>query len=134
MVHRSALCVLLLSVVGCDRSVREIVVTGEGFHWHFTTAGKDGQLGTDDDLTSFREIELTVAQPVRFLVQSKDFLYIFRSDALGIHEVAVPDLSFEVMVTPDKPGRFSLPVDPMCGFNFLHQNKNMGLITVMADH
>lgn len=108
----------------------DIEARGDRFYWAFSSAGADGVLGTHDDITHGDKLMLTVGQPVRIHVRSNDYIYSFRSKALGINEVAVPDLTFTVEFTPQTSGRFALPVDPLCGFNTLHDNTVMGELRI----
>lgn len=121
---------LTLGLVACAPAVEHVEVRGDGFLWSFTRAGVDQQLGTEDDQIEVGRLTLAHGQPVRLFIRSSDYIYALSVPELGLNEVAVPELTFVRDLTPRQKGRYDLPVDPMCGFNFLHANTSMGEILV----
>ena len=123
--------------VGCEpdadagAEALRVRAVGEGFYWHFTYAGPDGVFDTADDRRSEHQLELPVGVPVELLVTSEDYIYSFRAPALGLLEVAVPDLTFSASFAPERVGSYALEIDPLCGVNFLHDNDTMGRIDVV---
>ena len=101
---------------------------GRGFYWYFTYPGSDNEFGTKDDIKSAKVLRLPSRIKTVIEVTSNDYIYMFRSNELGIKEVAVPGLTFSIEFTPEQTGEFELVVDPMCGFNFMHDNEYMGFI------
>lgn len=129
-----ALGVPAATVPGCSESPAApltVTATGTDFYWYFTYHGADGVLGTSDDLSVQRQLRLPQGQPVQLHVTSTDYIYSFRSRTYGINEMAVPEITVSVTLEPQSLGRDDLPVDPLCGFNFLHDNDAMGSIEVL---
>jgi heme/copper-type cytochrome/quinol oxidase subunit 2 len=129
-----ALGALAVTVPGCSEAPAApltVTATGRDFYWHFTYHGADGALGTADDLIVERQLRLPQGRPVQLRVTSADYIYSFRSRAYGINEMAVPELTASVALEAQSLGRDDLPVDPLCGFNFLHDNEAMGFIEVL---
>ena len=127
---------IAVSLIGCghpDVEPLDVRVTGRGFYWHFTYPGEDRTLGTPDDVTFANELRLPVNRPVTLTVTSEDYVYTFRSPELGITEVAIPELAYIATATPVRAGRHDLEVDPLCGFNFLHDNATIGHIVVVSE-
>ena len=128
---------MLLALHGCGDSatpVLQINVVGREFHWYFTYAGSDDLFGTDDDVHVARDLVLPYGRRVMLHVTSHDYVYTFRAPQLDLLETAAPGLSFELGFTPEPRGRFALEVDPMCGLGVLHDNEEMGFLTIMDAH
>ena len=123
----------LASAAGCgsqELTPLQVDVVGREFYWHFTYPGVDEKLGTSDDFSVAQDLVLPSGRPVVLRVTSDDFIYTFRAPELGLLETAAPGLSFELEFTPDRIGRYRLEVDPMCGFNLLHDNDTMGHVRI----
>ena len=124
--------VFLLS--GCQQlEPLKVRAEGRGFYWFFTLAGADGQFDTADDIKSDKEIHLPKNRKVLIEVTSSDYLYMFRSTKLDVREVAVPKMVFTIDFVPQQLGEFELEVDPLCGFNFAHDNDIMGYMTITSN-
>lgn len=107
-----------------------IRVVGHDFYWRFTYPGPDGQLGTADDIANRPDLHVPLNHPVRLEITSEDYIYTFRAPELNLKEVAVPELTFTIYFTPNKPGRYDLKVDPLCGFAFFHDNDVMAQMVI----
>jgi cytochrome c oxidase subunit 2 len=129
---------LALLVCGCRQPDAPIELptplviraTGRDFYWHFAYPGRDGTLGTADDITSDRDVHVPIGRPVKIELASEDYVYTFGAPELGLKEIAVPELSFAIDFTPEKPGRYQLEVDPLCGLRFAHENDTMGQLVI----
>ena len=121
---------LLSCLSACHQGYEDIEVRGEGFYWTFVRAGADKKLGTEDDLIFHRELLIEQGSRVRLHIRSNDYIYTLRVPELDLNEVAVPDLTFTYKFVAERLGRYDLPVDPLCGVNFLHDNTMMGEIVV----
>lgn len=129
---------LLAALAGCDRqrSLPElgtplvVRVVGRDFYWRFIFPGRDGALGTDDDITKRQDLHVPLNHPVKLELTSDDYVYSFRAPELGLLESAIPELLFTIDFVPEQPGRYELEVDPMCGFAFAHSNDVMGMMVV----
>ncbi len=123
------ICVIILSMNACSSdNYTKVRAEGKDFYWHFTYPGPDKKFDTADDVKSAQLLHLPNKKKTIIEVTSHDYIYMFRSEALNIKEVAVPGMTFSIEFTPSEVGKFELVVDPMCGFNFMHDNDYMGFI------
>ena len=106
-------------------------VVGHGFYWRFSFAGADQRFGTADDLDVQRLIHLPVNSEVNLSVESEDYVYMFSAPKLGVRQIAVPELSYDVSFQADQVGRFALITDPFCGVRVFHDG-DMGSILVQS--
>lgn len=114
-------CALLFS--GCEAENRQnrldsivIEVTGDDFNWYFRYPGPDGVLGTSDDRHSMQDLFLPDNSKVDLKLNSNDYVYLFSLPELGMREIAVPGLSFELQFTTQEEQVLDLMGDQMCGF------------------
>lgn len=126
---------LLITLYGCETSKPAIDVRaeGKGFYWYFTLAGADALFDTQDDIKIEKTIHLPENRKINIQVTSNDYLYMFRSSQLNIKEVAVPNMIFTINFVADQPGKYELEVDPLCGFNFAHNNSVMGHLIITSN-
>lgn len=110
-----------------DQSVLEIEVTGDKFYWHFRYPGRDGIVGSLDDIVGSRELIVPLNRQIRLRLRSLDYIYVFEFPPLGIREIAVPELQYSVEFVLQKPTVSTLPMDPLCAFGQF-QNESMGII------
>lgn len=118
---------LLLGVDGCTPALPpgplRIQITGEEYIWQFRYPGPDGALQTDDDITKQgKELHLPLGIEIEIELTSRDYIYTFALPHLDLHQVAVPDLTFELAFTPQTTGVFAFVGDQMCGFE--HESLN----------
>lgn len=115
-----------LLCAGCDsqhdKTSNEIAVeiTGYDYSWQIKYPGPDGQLNTDDDLTTQRFLYLPERSKVKIELNSRDFIYSFTIPEIGLREVAVPGLPMFAEFTTGGPASFDLLGDQFCGFS--HEN------------
>jgi len=93
-----------------------IEVTGDEFNWHFRYPGPDGILGNSDDRHSVQDLFLPANSKVDLKLASNDYVYMFSLPELGMKEIAVPGLSFELHFTTQDEQTLQLMGDQMCGF------------------
>mgnify|MGYP001817398196 CR=1 FL=1 len=115
------LCALLFS--GCEPGESQsrldsivIEVTGDEFNWYFRYPGPDGVLGTGDDRHSIQNLFLPDNSKVDLKLNSNDYVYMFSLPELGMREIAVPGLSFELQFATQDEQILDLMGDQMCGF------------------
>lgn len=94
----------------------------ERFHWHFRYPGRDGLLGTGDDVSVADELHLPQGVAVELSLESSDYLVIWDSPELSEKAMAVPGLPQTVRLTADRSGQFDVMTDPMCGWSFFHDD------------
>ena len=105
---------------------------GSGRAWRFTYSGRDGVLGTGDDLVSHNHLRLPAGADVIIQLRSDDFIYVFSCPGLKLKEIAVPDLEFSIAFRVDRRGDYDLVMDPMCGFQ-LPPGETMGTLGVDSE-
>ena len=93
-----------------------VEVTGHDFEWHYRFAGTDRSLGTADDLLAEGDLHLPVGARAELLLESQDYIYTFSLPHAGVHEIAVPDMTFTVLVDAEIEGTFELLGDQLCGY------------------
>jgi len=93
-----------------------VEVTGDDFNWYFRYPGPDGVLGTSDDRHSMQNLFLPDNSNVDLKLISNDYVYMFSLPELGMREIAVPGLSFELQFTTRDEQILDLMGDQMCGF------------------
>lgn len=93
-----------------------IEVTGDDFNWHFHYPGLDGVFGTPDDRYSVQNLFVPDNSIIRLKLRSNDYVYSFSLPELGLKEIAVPGLSFELQFTTENEQTLRLLGDQFCGF------------------
>jgi heme/copper-type cytochrome/quinol oxidase subunit 2 len=96
----------------------EIVIemTGSDYHWRLRHAGFDGELNTADDVLGERNLYAPAGYPVLVFLRSEDYVYTLRVPELGVNQIAVPSLTFDVRFEAPRPGPRQYIADEMCGF------------------
>lgn len=125
MLKQSLVILLHFAIfVGCDTrderaSVESIVIeaTGDDFNWYFRYPGYDGILGNEDDLYSVQNLFLPDHANVKLELASNDYLYTFALPEIGLKEIAVPGLSFELEFQTKSARVMQLLGDQFCGFS-----------------
>jgi cytochrome c oxidase subunit 2 len=93
-----------------------VEVVGHDFRWYYRFPGRDGVLGTPDDLRASGPLHLPVGADIELRLTSRDFVYQLELPHLALKEIAVPDLTFSMEFSTDREGRFELRGDEFCGF------------------
>jgi len=93
-----------------------IEVTGDEFNWFFRYPGADGLLNTEDDSLSVQNLFLPDHSKVKLKLNSLDYVYTFTLPELGMKEIAVPGLSFELQFETSNEQTLQLMGDQLCGF------------------
>lgn len=109
----------LVGVVGGEQPRMDsivIEVTGDEFNWYFRYPGFDGVLGTGDDQHSVQHLFLPDGARVKLKLNSNDYVYTFTLPEIGVKEIAVPGLSFELNFTTQEEQTLQLKGDQLCGF------------------
>jgi cytochrome c oxidase subunit 2 len=113
-----------------ERPELRIEITGYEFQWHVRYPGPDGELGTADDLLDRQDVRVPVGRHVELVLHSLDYLYTLALPHASLKEIAVPDLTFSLRLTPDQVGSFELRGDQFCGYS--HPDL-MGNFVVMTE-
>ncbi len=95
-----------------DMNVR---IVGQQFNWQFTHPGKDGKLGTEDDVKTTNELHVPVDTNVVFELGAKDVLHSFFVPALRLTQDAVPGRFIHGWFNATKPGKYEIACGQICG-------------------
>ncbi len=129
--RRLSVLLLLSACMGCRPATEEtgsslwscsqegpytVRITGQRFRWLIRHPGGDGQLDTDDDIVSRRDLHLPADTPIHIFLASEDYLYTLELPKFGVKEIAVPELSFSMSFETSAPGQSALLGDQMCGY------------------
>ena len=109
----------------------KIEVCGQGFEWVFRLSGKDGMLGTRDDILCRKDLYLPVGAEVKLTLVSKDFIYMLTNDELALKQMAIPELVRKTKLIAKKPGIYELAAGPLCGWRQLHDGL-MGRVIIQS--
>jgi cytochrome c oxidase subunit 2 len=75
-----------------------------------------------------REVHVPVGSDVRLVLTSRDYISDFKVPALGLRDFAAPDLPSEFRFRADRPGRYDLRGDELCGLP--HTDRTRGTLIV----
>lgn len=75
-----------------------------------------------------REVHVPVGSDVRLVLTSRDYISDFTVPALGLRDFAAPDLPSELRFRADRPGRYDLRGDELCGLP--HTDRTRGTLIV----
>ena len=90
-------------------------IVGQQWAWHFTHAGKDGQLGTADDIETVDELHVKTNTTYHFLLESKDVLHSFSIPVFRLKQDAIPGRVITGWFRPTKEGVHDFQCAEMCG-------------------
>jgi len=112
------LLALLFSGCAAQQRLHSIIieVTADTFNWYFRYPGADGVLGTHDDQHSVQMLFLPDNAKVKLKLKSNDYVYSFALPELGLEEIAVPGLDFELLFSVGDEQTLQLLGDQFCGF------------------
>lgn len=104
-----------------------VEVTARQFEWRIRYPGKDGMLGTPDDLFSINELHVPVNEDTLVDLKSADVLHSFFLPNLRVKQDAVPGMKIPVWFRPVEEGRFDIVCAELCGWGHY---KMKGRITI----
>lgn len=113
-----------------DPSVTEVEVQARQFEWRLRYPGKDGKLGTPDDLFTVNDLHVPVGKTVLVQLKSQDVLHSFFLPNMRVKQDAVPGMRIPVWFKPMKIGRYDLPCAELCGWGHY---KMKGQLTVDSE-
>jgi cytochrome c oxidase subunit 2 len=105
----------------------EIEITGEQFSWTIRYAGKDGRIGTDDDIVSLNQLHFPVGKPVVATLRSKDVIHSFFLPEFRVKQDAVPGMSTRIWFDATRTGKWEIACAELCG---LGHYRMKGFVTV----
>ena len=116
---RLLILVVSIFILACqaERPPLVIEVIGDDYYWHLRYPGPDGVLHTEDDIRTVSDLHLPAGETAEIKLTSADYLYLFALPELELSQVAVPDLSFSLVLKVDNERIYRLEGDQMCGFS-----------------
>jgi cytochrome c oxidase subunit 2 len=94
----------------------EVQVTAKQFNWEVAYPGKDGKLGTEDDVKFDNDLHVPVNKVVRVHLTASDVIHSFFIPNLRFKQDAVPGRTVLGWFEATKPGKYELPCAELCGF------------------
>lgn len=91
-------------------------VTGRQFEWRIRYAGKDGLLGTQDDVLNVNDLHLPINEDVVLLIKSQDVLHSFFLPHLRVKQDVVPGMQQWVWFKANRTGKYDIVCAELCGW------------------
>jgi cytochrome c oxidase subunit II len=104
-----------------------VEVVGRQFEWRLRYPGRDGELGTPDDLFLVNDLHVPVNEEVLIQLKSMDVLHSFFLPNLRIKQDAVPGMKIPVWFKATETGQFDIVCAELCGWGHY---KMKGRITI----
>jgi cytochrome c oxidase subunit 2 len=102
-------------------------VTGRQFEWRIRYAGKDGTIGTADDVQLVNDLHLPVNEEIVLQIESQDVLHSFFLPNLRVKQDVVPGMKQFVWFRPNRQGVYDIVCAELCGWGHY---KMRGRLTV----
>lgn len=106
-----------------------VEVTGRQFEWRLRYPGKDGKLGTPDDIYHVNDLHIPVNEEILVSLKSSDVLHDFFLPNLRVKQDAVPGMAIPVWFKATETGEFDLVCAELCGWGHY---KMKGQLTVQS--
>lgn len=94
----------------------EIQVMAKQFNWEVSYPGRDGKLGTQDDVKFDNDVHVPVNKVIRVHLTANDVIHSFFIPNLRFKQDAVPGRTVLGWFEATKPGKYELPCAELCGF------------------
>jgi cytochrome c oxidase subunit 2 len=91
-------------------------VTGRQFEWRIRYAGKDGMVGTEDDIQVVNDLHLPANEEIVLKIKSEDVLHSFFLPNLRVKQDVVPGMQQWVWFKATKSGVFDIVCAELCGW------------------
>lgn len=91
-------------------------ITGRQFEWRIRYAGKDGVLGTEDDVLNVNDLHLPLNEDVVLLIKSQDVLHSFFLPHLRVKQDVVPGMQQFVWFQAKQTGTYDIVCAELCGW------------------
>jgi cytochrome c oxidase subunit II len=104
-----------------------VEVTGRQFEWRLRYPGKDGKLGTHDDIYAVNDLHIPVNEDILVDLKSMDVLHDFFLPNLRVKQDAVPGMAIPVWFRALDTGTYDLVCAELCGWGHY---KMKGRLTV----
>lgn len=93
-----------------------VEVTARQFEWRLRYAGKDGEIGTADDIHTVNDLHLPANEDIVLTLKSQDVLHSFFLPNLRIKQDAVPGMKQFIWFHASKPGIYDIVCAELCGW------------------
>jgi cytochrome c oxidase subunit II len=104
-----------------------VEVVGRQFEWRLRYPGRDGSLGTPDDLFLVNDLHVPVDEDILIQLKTMDVLHSFFLPNLRIKQDAVPGMKIPVWFKALETGEFDIVCAELCGWGHY---KMKGRITI----
>jgi len=104
-----------------------VEVTGRQFEWRLRYPGKDGVLGTKDDVHAVNDLHLPLDEDILIDLKSMDVLHDLFLPNLRVKQDAVPGMKIPVWFRAKESGTYDLVCAELCGWGHY---KMKGRLTV----
>ncbi len=104
-----------------------VEVTGRQFEWRIRYAGKDGVLGTFDDVHEVNDLHLPVDEDVVIQIKSMDVLHSFFLPHVRVKQDVVPGMKQFVWFHGNKSGVYDIVCAELCGWGHYKMRGKMTL-------
>lgn len=94
---------------------QKIRVIGRQFVWDFTHAGKDGELGTVDDIQTLNQLTVPVNSTVLFELGAADVIHSLWIPNLRLKQDAVPGRMIRGWFEATREGTYPIACAELCG-------------------
>lgn len=105
-----------------------VMVTASQFNWEIRYRGADGEFDTPDDIVTSNDMRLPVNQKILIHLRSKDVIHSFFLPAQRMKQDAVPGVTIDIWLEPNKTGLYEIACAELCGFGHYSMR---GQLTVM---
>lgn len=95
-----------------DGTVR---IIAQQWAWTFVHPGPDGELDTDDDITTIDELHIEVDQTYHFQLESTDVLHDFSVPVFRLKQDAIPGRRITGWFEATQTGEWDIQCAEMCG-------------------
>ena len=104
-----------------------VEVVARQFEWRLRYPGRDGTLGTQDDIFLTNDLHVPVDEEVLIQLKSMDVLHSFFLPNLRVKQDAVPGMKIPVWFKAKETGQFDIVCAELCGWGHY---KMKGRITI----
>ncbi|HET9235888.1 MAG TPA: cytochrome c oxidase subunit II [Oligoflexus sp.] len=92
-----------------------IRVIGQQWSWRFVHSGKDGILGTPDDVETVEDLHVQVGKTYHFKLETTDVLHNFSVPVFRLKQDSIPGRVITGWFKPTMTGTFDIQCAEMCG-------------------
>jgi cytochrome c oxidase subunit 2 len=90
-------------------------IVAQQWAWTFVHPGPDGELDTDDDVTTIDELHVELGKVYHFHLTAKDVLHSFSVPAFRLKQDAVPGREITGWFEPSLAGEYDIQCAEICG-------------------